>query len=89
MALTQSAEAKDPVNGEEIFKRCRVCHQVGETAKNAVGPMLNGLFGRNAGTTEGFAYSEANKSSGLVWNETNFTTYIKNPRAAMPGNKMA
>jgi cytochrome c len=69
MALTQSAEAKDPVNGEEIFKRCRVCHQVGETAKNAVGPMLNGLFGRNAGTTEGFAYSEANKSSGLVWNE--------------------
>lgn len=89
MALAQSADAKDPASGEEIFKRCRACHQIGETAKSAVGPVLNGLFGRKAGTIEGFAYSEANKASGLVWDETNFTTYIKNPRAAMPGNKMA
>jgi cytochrome c len=84
-----TASAGDAANGEDVFKRCRACHQVGETAKNVVGPVLNGLFGRKAGTVEGFAYSEANKSSGITWDEKNFATYIKDPKAAMPGNKMA
>jgi cytochrome c len=83
------ANAQDAANGEEIYKKCRACHQVGETAKNAVGPNLNGLFGRKSGTIEGFNYSEANKTSGIVWDEKNFANYIKDPRAAMPGNKMA
>lgn len=81
--------AKDAANGEDVFKRCKACHQVGESAKNAVGPVLNGIFGRKAGTVEGFNYSEANKSSGVVWDEANFAKYIRDPRAAMPGNKMA
>ena len=76
-------------NGEAVFKKCRACHQVGPTAKNAVGPLLNGLFGRKSGTVDGFAYSDANKASGIVWDEATFKTYIKGPRAAMPGNKMA
>ncbi len=87
--LALPVSAQDVSNGEDVFKRCRACHQVGETAKNAVGPKLNGLFGRKAGTIEGFNYSEANKSSGVTWDDQTFATYIKDPRAFMPGNRMA
>ncbi len=83
------ATAQDAAEGEEVFKKCRACHQVGETAKNVVGPKLNGLFGRKSGTIEGFNYSEANKTSGVTWDETVFAKYIADPRAAMPGTKMA
>jgi cytochrome c len=83
------ATAQDIAQGEKAFAKCRACHQVGETAKNQVGPVLNGLFGRSAGTIPGFKYSEANQKSGIVWDQTSFATYIKDPRAAMPGNKMA
>lgn len=89
LALTDAARAQDAAAGEDVYKKCRACHQVGETAKNAVGPVLNGIFGRKAGTVEGFNYSEANKSSGLTWDEAIFAKYIKDPRGAMPGNKMA
>ena len=65
------------------------CHQVGEKAKNTVGPILNGLFGRKSGTIEGYNYSEANKSSGITWDEKEFSVYIENPRAKIPGTKMA
>lgn len=82
--LAQDAEA-----GKTVFNQCRACHQVGETAKNGAGPALNGLFGRQAGTIAGYNYSEANKKSGVTWDETNFATYIKDPKAFMPGNKMA
>ena len=87
--LSSTAIAQDAENGAEVFKACRSCHQVGETAKNGLGPILNGLLGRKAGSIEGFTYSDANKSSGLTWDEANFAAYIANPRAAMPGNKMA
>jgi len=89
LALASPAVAQDAENGADVFKKCRACHQVGEGAKNAVGPVLNGLLGRKAGTIEGFNYSDANKSSGLIWDEAAFAKYIKDPRAAMPGNKMA
>jgi cytochrome c len=88
-ATAGGAYAQDPAAGEEVFKKCRVCHQVGETAKNAVGPKLNGLFGRTAGSVEGFNYSPANKNSGITWNEDNFKKYIADPKGFMPGNKMA
>ena len=82
------ALAQDPAAGERVFAQCRACHQVGETAKNVVGPVLNGLFGRKAGTVEGYAYSPANKNSGLTWDEATFRDYIKDPRAKIPGTKM-
>jgi cytochrome c len=82
------AEAGDPVAGEKIFKRCLVCHMVGEDAKIRVGPVLNGLIGRKAGTYEGFKYSEANKNSGIVWDEATLARYLKNPRAMIPGTIM-
>lgn len=86
------ALAQDAENGAEVFKRCRACHEVGETAKNKVGPILNGIVGRKAGTIEGFNYSDANKKAGAegwVWTEEKMMEYLLNPRAAMPGNKMA
>src|SRR5204863_2817713 len=63
------AAAQDVAAGEKAFAKCRVCHQVGETAKNLVGPVLNGLVGRKAGSIEGYSYSDANKNSGLTWDE--------------------
>jgi cytochrome c len=83
-----AALAQDAAAGEKVFAQCRACHQVGETAKNAVGPVLNGLFGRKSGTVEGYNYSEPNKNSGIVWDEATFTDYIKDPRAKIPGTKM-
>lgn len=88
-ASAGAALAQDAAAGEEVFKKCRACHQVGETAKNAVGPKLNGLFGRKSGTVEGFNYSEANKNSGVTWDEPTFAKYIADPKGFMPGNKMA
>ncbi|HMP08319.1 MAG TPA: cytochrome c family protein, partial [Lacipirellulaceae bacterium] len=78
--------------GEDVYKKCRACHDVGENAKNKVGPILNGIVGRKAGTVEGFRYSPANVKAGeegLVWTEEELFKYLENPRAHMPGNRMA
>ena len=83
------ANGQDAAAGEKVFLVCKVCHQVGDSAKNAVGPVLNGLFGRKAGTVAGYSYSNANKNSGITWDEATFTEYIKDPKAKVPGTKMA
>ncbi len=88
LSSTVAAQAQDPAAGEKVFAQCRACHQVGPTAKNAVGPVLNGLFGRQAGTVEGYNYSAANKNSGITWDEAVFREYIKDPKAKIPGTKM-
>jgi cytochrome c len=85
---TSGASAQDAAAGEKTFAVCKACHQIGETAKNAVGPVLNGIIGRPAGTYPGFNYSDANKNSGLTWDEATFRDYIKDPRAKIPGTKM-
>ncbi|MCZ8182389.1 MAG: cytochrome c family protein [Beijerinckiaceae bacterium] len=82
------AMAEDAEAGKSVFGQCRACHAVGETAKNGVGPQLNGLIGRKAGSVEGYNYSDANKNSGKVWDEATFTAYIKDPKGQMPGTKM-
>jgi cytochrome c2 len=93
MAATSGAVlAQDAENGQDVFRQCRACHQVGASAKNLVGPQLNGIVGRKAGTIEGFAYSTANKDAGakgLVWTEETLLKYLENPQAFMPGTKMA
>ena len=88
LAVGASARAQDAAAGERVFAQCRACHQVGDTAKNAVGPHLNGLFSRKAGTVEGYNYTPANKNSGLTWDEATFRDYIKDPKAKIPGTKM-
>jgi cytochrome c len=80
--------AQDAGAGEKVFGVCKTCHQIGETAKNAVGPALNGLIGRKAGSMAGYSYSAANKDSGITWDEATFREYIKDPKAKVPGTKM-
>jgi cytochrome c len=83
-----AAAAQDAAAGEKVFAKCKVCHQVGENAKNFVGPVLNGVVGRPAGTYPGYHYSDANKNSGIVWDEATLKEYLKNPKAKVPGTKM-
>lgn len=82
------AAAQDAAAGEKTFVVCRACHQIGPTAKNAVGPELNGVVGRKAGTAANFNYSEANKNSGLTWDEATLEKYLANPQAVVPHTKM-
>ena len=83
-----AAVAQDVQKGENSFKKCLVCHAIGPGAKNKIGPELNGLDDRKAGTVPGFNYSDANKNSGIVWDGAAFKEYIKDPRAKIPGTKM-
>jgi len=89
-ALGPSASwAQDVAAGEQVFRRvCLACHDVGPGAKTKLGPPLNGIDGRKTGTLEGYNYSEANKSSGIVWNDETFPPYIRAPMQAVPGTKM-
>jgi cytochrome c len=90
--LPAPAQEGNPEEGEEVFKKCRACHEVGPGAKNKVGPPLNGIVGRQAGTVEGFNYSDANKQAGakgLVWSEEVLFKYLEAPLSFMPGTKMA
>jgi cytochrome c len=90
LALSSTvAAAQDLKAGETSFKKCLPCHAVGEGAANKVGPELNGLDGRKAGTAPDYNYSDANKDSGLTWTEEVFKEYIKSPMAKIPGTKMA
>jgi cytochrome c len=87
-ASTGAALAQDVEAGESSFKKCLPCHDIGDDARNKVGPVLNGLAGRKSGSVDGFSYSDANKNSGLTWDEATFKDYIKDPRAKIPGTKM-
>ncbi len=78
----------DPVAGERIFAQCRTCHSI-EAGVNRVGPSLHGIIGRTAGQVAGYNYSTANKASGKVWDDATLFAYLENPRAYIPGTKMA
>jgi cytochrome c len=80
--------AQNLAAGEASFRKCQPCHDVGEAAKNKLGPELNGLDGRKAGTVEGYDYSGGNKNSGIVWSEARFKEYLENPQDKIPGTKM-
>ncbi len=78
--------------GEKVFKKCKACHQVGDGAKNRVGPILNGIAGHPAGQVEGFKYSGALSDmadDGLVWNADNLRAFLADPRGFMKGTKMS
>jgi len=86
---TSGALAQDAALGQKVFLKCKVCHQIGEGAKNIVGPELNGVVGRPSGSVEGFAYSEGMKNAHLTWSPDQLSEYLKNPKQKVPGNKMA
>ena len=87
-SLASAALAQDAAAGKTSFNKCLPCHSIGEGAKNKVGPELNGLDGRKSGTAPDYNYSDANKNSGITWNEAEFKVYIKDPKAKIPGTKM-
>ena len=80
--------AQDAQKGKIVFNICLACHAIGPGAQTKIGPELNGLDGRKSGTVPNFEYSDANKNSGIVWNEETFEDYIKNPAAKIPDTKM-
>src|ERR1700676_1826920 len=88
-AAVPAALAQDAAAGKTSFNKCLACHAVGEGAKNKVGPELNGINGRKSGTAPDYSYTDANKNSGITWNEAEFKDYIKDPKAKIPGTKMA
>lgn len=80
--------AGDTAKGEKVFAKCKACHTT-EAGKNRVGPTLAGVFGRTAGTVEGFKFSDAMKGSGIVWSDETIAQYLEAPKTFIPGNKMA
>jgi len=80
--------AQDLAAGEASFRKCQPCHDVGEAAKNKLGPELNGLDGRKAGTVENGTYSQGMRNSGITWNEQAFREFVSNPAAKVPGTTM-
>jgi cytochrome c2 len=93
--MPAAAIAAEPGNaeaGEDVFKKCRACHDVGADAKNKVGPLLTGIVGRKVGSVEGFTYSDANRAfgeKGAIWTEEELLKYLESPLTYMPKNKMA
>ena len=88
-ASSGASLAQDDAAGEQGFKRqCSICHDAGEGAKIKLGPPLNGLEGRKAGSYEGYNPSDAIKASGIVWNEQTFKEYLRDPSGKVPGTRM-
>lgn len=89
VALASPALAEgDPAKGERLFNRCKACHTIEKGGVNRQGPNLHGVFGRTAGTKDGYNYSKAMKASGVVWDKKSVDEYITNPKGFIPGNKM-
>ena len=91
-ALPALAQDDLVAQGETVFRKCQACHQVGPDAKNRVGPELNALIGRTAGTAPDFKYSDAMVEAGaggLVWNEETLSAFLEDPRGNLKGTKMA
>ena len=82
------AYAADPVKGRKVFKKCVACHSL-QQGKNKIGPPLNNLLGRKAGSVEGYKYSKAMKNSGVVWDEESLDKFITKPRKFISKTKMS
>lgn len=81
----------DPAKGAKVFNKCKTCHDVGDKAKNKIGPRLNGIVGAGVAAVDGFKYSDAflaKKAEGLTWTEDNLDSYLKKPAELIPGTKM-
>ena len=86
--IAQAQGVGDVQRGTQVFAQCKVCHSL-EAGKNMVGPSLHGLVGRKAGSVPGFAYSPAMKNSNVTWNNDTLSKYLTDPKAFIPGDKMA
>jgi cytochrome c len=89
LATEASAQSGDFARGQRIFnQQCRACHTLDKGGANTMGPNLHGVFGRKAGTTQGFASSEAMVKSGIVWDDATMAEYNRDPKGKVPGTKM-
>ena len=91
-ALAQDAPAGNAENGQRLFNQCRACHTANEGGRNGVGPNLYRVYGRAAGSIEGFRYSapmRAKAGEGLVWNADNLRAYLTDPKAVVPAGSMS
>lgn len=89
LAFVSSAHADgDAAAGAKVFAQCSACHAVGAGAQNNIGPTLNGVVGRAAGTAPGYRYSSAMRKSGLTWDEATLAQYLRGPDKILPGTKM-
>jgi cytochrome c len=86
--LPSAYQNADLDNGQAKFAICKSCHTTAQGAGPMTGPNLWGVFGRKAGTSPGFAYSDGLKASGITWNPEAIDKWIANPRAVVPGTKM-
>ena len=87
-SLASNALAEGDIKkGKKVFNKCKACHNIDKEA-NKVGPHLVGIFGRKAGSVEGFKYSEAMMSSEVVWDVETLTEYIKKPKDFIEDTKM-
>lgn len=86
--LLISTSALADAHGEKVFRKCKSCHSLKED-KNKVGPSLYGLFGREAGTVEGYRYSKAMKNSGIVWDDRILNVFIAKPKLTVPKTRMS
>ena len=80
--------AADVENGKKVFERCAACHSLDGTG-DYDGPSLKGIVGRKAGSREDYRYSAAMKRSDVTWDPTTLDTYVADPQAFIPGNRMA
>jgi cytochrome c len=72
-----------------LFKqKCAVCHKIGPGAVNFVGPELNGIVGRVAGTAAGYSYSDGIKNAGWTWDAAQLDKWLTNPKSDVSGTKM-
>ena len=85
-ATTNRGYAQDAEHGKTVYKACAVCHATDHA--NRVGPGLEGIIGRTAGTVPGFPYSDAMKKSGIVWDAKTLDAYLESPQKVVPGNRM-
>lgn len=82
------AHAQDAAAGQKLFQqRCGACHQIDST-RNGVGPHLQGVIGRAAGTVEGFRYSAAMQGAGITWDAAQLDTFLTNPAGLVKGTRM-
>jgi len=87
-ALPAPYNTADLANGESKFALCSTCHTLPEGGPSMTGPNLHGMFGRKAGTSPGFTYSDALKATGWTWDAAHVDTWITDPKIAVSGTKM-
>jgi cytochrome c len=92
LALTGAVAAPaladgDAANGEKVFRRCQACHVI-NAETNRLGPHLVGVYGREAGTVEGYTYSSGLAAAGFVWDEETLDPWLADPKKVIPNTKM-